>query len=145
MKRLLLIRHGNKNKTGGHNPSLSTEGRSQAASIELKTDCVVVSPLRRALQTYSESRIHTRRLVVSDLFREKCLSASTFFELESSQPEDAQEFLERVREAISFLRSLPENNITVISHEDFLYTLQEQLGVIPKMLKTAEQIKIEII
>jgi broad specificity phosphatase PhoE len=146
MTKLVLIRHGDKETTGLPNPPLSAKGKEQSSKLELKTECVIVSPMRRALQTYVESHISTKRVVVCDLFRELRLSSSCFLELELVDPESDADFTRRVEESVVFLKSLSEQHITVISHEDFLLKLQEQLDVKePRRLEMAEQLVVQMV
>jgi broad specificity phosphatase PhoE len=100
---------------------LSAAGIEQAKRIKLPFDCVVVSPLRRALQTYSYSQIETGKLLVSDIFREfrPLGHPSNYLEREVIARESQQQLEKRAQQAIEFLQSLPYQTIGVITHHDF--------------------------
>lgn len=140
-KTLVLVRHGEKMITGEPDPTLSFSGKQQAFALDWKTDVVFVSPLRRALQTYTESHIQTSNVCVRSCFRERMDGISTYFieEKRPSQRESEEAFCKRVTKAVQHLRQYSGKHLTVISHEDFLYMLQVKLEVVaPKKLATGE-------
>jgi broad specificity phosphatase PhoE len=146
-RNLVLVRHGDKLVTGEPEPNLSFSGTRQAALLEWKTDCVFVSPLKRALQTYTASNIMTREVQVHSYFREHIDGVSTYFPLEprSLLPEPEDTFNKRVSDAAHMLLQHPGRHLTVISHEDFLFALQIKLGVDnPQKLGTGEAMTMEI-
>jgi len=99
-----------------------------------------MSPLRRALQTYTESGIQTKQIIVSELFRELKTSNSCFFELEDDEKESRAAFLSRVAQAVKSLPTISGQTVRIalISHEDFIYAFYEALGLEPKMHQTGE-------
>jgi len=138
---LVLVRHGDKLITGEPDPELSFSGSKEAEALNWKTDCVFISPLKRALETYTLSSIMTREVCVHSCFRERMDGISTYFPLEprSPLPEPEDAFKRRVSDAAQMLHQHSGRHFTVISHEDFLFALQIQLGVdSPKKLDTGE-------
>jgi broad specificity phosphatase PhoE len=73
MKQIWLVRHAqSKSQTGedkdGRNPELSDLGRQQAQRLiaplrKLDLDCILISPLKRAWQTYQFSQVHAPCIV----------------------------------------------------------------------------------
>jgi broad specificity phosphatase PhoE len=146
-RHLVLVRHGDKMITGEADPGLSFFGQQQAVALDWKTDCVFVSPLKRTLQTYTASFIKARDVCVRSCFRERIDGISTYFPLESRSalPEPEDTFKKRVSAAAQLLRQHAGEHITVISHEDFLFALQIELGVHePQKLGTGEVMTLKI-
>lgn len=140
MKEIWIVRHGDKEITNRANPPLSTKGIEEVKSITLEVDIAYISPLRRALQTFEESNIKAKEVEISELFREYKRSESCFLEGEDKILEEEIDFLKRVQEAIRHISS--NKKVVIISHEDFLYAFQKELGIFPVMLKTGEVKKV---
>jgi len=125
---LSFIRHAQSRYNSGtcnvyniQNCGLSDDGFVQAMSLELEFDCIVLSPLRRAIQTYALSHIKTGKVIISDLFREFRVVGhpSNHLEKEQSSRETEQDLVDRAKEAMEFLRNLPYENIGVVTHYNF--------------------------
>ncbi len=121
-----------------YNTRLSQLGIKQAKALSDSRhsyDLVVLSPLRRVIQTYAYSNILTRNLIISNLFRERILDDTdieSVLDNETPVQETDREFLFRVAESRRFLLSRPEQNICVVSHEIFMVEfLNRQLLTIP--------------
>ena len=56
-QKVTIIRHTQPNKDEPSDPPLSTVGRTQADKLTGHYELVVVSPLRRTLETYTQSNI----------------------------------------------------------------------------------------
>jgi len=130
---VVLVRHGEKAQTGRANPGLTSQGVSQAANFEWSTDCVFLSPLRRALQTYALSVVSTRQVVLLPTLREHMVGISTYLEGEAHTSQEPREvFCARVRTAWDEIRkTVVRNNyrhVTIFSHEDCLFELQKVMG-----------------
>jgi len=129
--RLFLVRHTEK-ETNGADPDLSARGVEHAKQLELKTDTVIVSILRRALNTYFLSKIQCKtNLVLSTNARERIEGASTRLATEDVDfIESFELFVERVDRTVDLIRfHLQSGSVAIVSHEDFLHQLQKKLGV----------------
>lgn len=109
------------------NTCLSEEGKKQAAHIQGPVDLLIVSPLRRTLETYIYSKLKVKRLFTSELIREY-RAPSGDFELEESEIETVGALQSRVLDFIKLLKSQPETKIGILSHGVFLMELTKQLG-----------------
>src|SRR5690348_5811551 len=77
-KKITIIRHAQSKFNVGQyktdeevrNCRLTNEGINQATQLNLSFDTVVLSPLKRAMETYLNSNIKTKHLVMTDLARE---------------------------------------------------------------------------
>lgn len=110
------------------NTCLTEDGKNQARSVQGPCDVLIVSPLKRALETYVHSKLTTKRLIVNDLFREWThWGPAQFLEHEDqSRPETWDDFLRRMDQAIEFLKQLPETNVTILSHGGVLGELSRR-------------------
>ena len=118
-------------KTGdAANPGLTARGREQAGHLKGPVELLVVSPMRRTIETYAHSNLRVGRLVTSEHFREFLgYPPSSNYDLERLRTENVQQFQRRVELAIDFLREQPEERITVLSHGVFLGELCKRLGL----------------
>lgn len=111
------------------NTRLTENGRLQAAKVQGPVDLLIVSPLRRTLETYTCSRLHARTVLVDPLVREfRAYGRSCEMELETPLVETAQQLRDRVRTFIRLLCARPERDIGVLSHGVFLAELAAALG-----------------
>jgi broad specificity phosphatase PhoE len=141
-KNLWLIRHAesmhnakdkyaatHKTEEDFANTRLSDTGKLQAAKVHGPVELLIVSPLRRTLETYALSNLQCKRLITSDLFREfRAYGPACHFELEPRTVETVDEFQKRVRQALTFLAEQPEPNIGVLSHGVTIGEICRQLG-----------------
>lgn len=140
MKKITVIRHAqSKFNTGTCKPEelpncrITDHGKEQASHLHHKFDILVLSPLKRSIETYVHSGIQVGKVEISDLFRE-CMDDSgrlNFLELEEQRQENYEQVVERARKAIKYICSLPENNIGIISHGIFIWHFLNQLGLQP--------------
>ena len=143
MKKLYFIRHGlsEMNKSGHYagtvETPLSEEGRTQAKAAgqkakNLNIDLIVSSPLSRALETAQiiadEIGYPRNEILVNPLFIERswgdwegrpfrAIGKDEFDMIPNA--EKSHELIDRAAKALSFLESLPAENILVASHGTF--------------------------
>jgi broad specificity phosphatase PhoE len=124
-----IIRHAqslfNKYLISEKDCDLSEEGIVQAEAIQAIYDVVVLSPLRRTHQTLSFSGIKTRRILLTDLCREKRTDICDYLVGEDeTQKETVEEVKVRIELFKEFLRrEIKEGQkVLVVSHGDFIWT-----------------------
>jgi len=111
------------------NTRLTDVGRQQAAKVQGPVDLLIVSPLRRTLETYVHSRLEVKRLITTDLVREyRAYGRPWEFELETPGSETVAELMDRVTKTIALLQLQPETNIGILSHGVFLAELAKRIG-----------------
>lgn len=150
---LWLIRHAQslwntgtvKDEKSIPNCGLSDQGKQQATSITGPVDLLILSPLRRALDTYVRSKLQEKRLVVSDLFREHATGASNCLELEDLSFVETQGALQkRVEDAIAFVKQQPETRVAILSHHDFLAAFTRRIRNDPLYLSNAQVVHLNL-
>jgi broad specificity phosphatase PhoE len=100
-----------------HNTPLTDEGKAQAAKIRGSVQLLIVSPLKRTLQTYAHSGLRVGRLITTELAREWCHYGNAGeFEMEPSRKESWGELCNRVERLITFIRDQPERDIGILAH-----------------------------
>lgn len=141
---MIILRHCDKSNEP-IDPPLSEQGKEQASKLSFNVDIVMVSPLKRALQTYTESNIRTKHLIVdSNLIEKNQMMYNEYKELDEDLKglgEMEESFKERVRSVLNNIKRLSscDKSIMVISHEDFLFELQKQCRIMePRMLEPGE-------
>jgi broad specificity phosphatase PhoE len=125
MKTITIIRHAQSKFNAGEckteaelrNSKLTTLGKIQASQLNQSFDLVILSPLKRAIETYANSNIKN--------------SVLNFLENEDVVPESENEVKLRAQKAVDYLRSLPQNNIGIVSHGCFIWYLLEKAGQQP--------------
>lgn len=141
VKRITLIRHANSLHNQGIyaetdprllNSRLSDHGIDQAKNFSASFDVLVLSPLRRAIETYADSSIATREVIICPLFREQ-QDGKIINRLENEAPsvESTMDVRLRAIQARKYLESLNSDNIGIISHGVFIWYLLEACGQIP--------------
>ena len=155
MKSITIIRHAQSKFNAGQyktdeeiaNCRLSEFGKSQAKNLTQSFDIVILSPLKRAIETYANSNIKCGKMIINDLFREyKELEAKplNFLELEKLTPETLDDLNKRINDAIQYLKTLPYNNIGIISHGIFIHHFLEHLGIAHGLINNAQTITINL-
>jgi len=148
-KTITLIRHAQSLFNAGQytsqeeirNCKITDLGKVQCKNLTQSFDVIIISPLKRAMETYTYSNIKTGKVIVNDLFREyKELNPIplNFLDLEEPIPETIDQVKTRANDAIEYLKSLPYNNIGVISHGIFMNHLFECVGLPQKLLHNTE-------
>jgi broad specificity phosphatase PhoE len=130
MVKITLIRHAHceyiADKTQPEaktiNAKLSPLGVEQAKGLNLNFDLLIISPLRRAMETYTNSNIRVSKIIVCKTFRELMSEPINFLDTEEIKLETEEELSIRIEEAIAFLKTLEGQykNIGIISHWQFL-------------------------
>jgi broad specificity phosphatase PhoE len=153
MKKITIIRHAESKFNARQyetdnelrNCRLSENGKLQAQNLQQSFDIIILSPLKRALETYVESNLKSRKIIISDLFRgQKEISQLSYLENEEIKPENLDDVRKRAREAIAFLKSLEYDNIGIISHGQFISHFLEQCGQYSKSIHNTESISFEL-
>lgn len=125
-----LYNNGTATESQLKNCKLSEQGKVQASSElnGLEFDLLILSPLKRAVETYAYSNIKTADIVISHLFREWKTSKLNMMDGEEEDPigssfETQEQFENRTHLALEFLKSLSEKykKIGIISHHDFIH------------------------
>ena len=149
MKKVTLIRHAQSKFNAGHyksedelrNCGLTEFGMASAKSLNQTFDVVVISTLRRAIQTYNNSNIKTDNVLYSELIREQREDGVlNYLEGEEIVPETPNMVRERAKNAIKFIKSLNYENIGIITHAHFIWYFLEQCGQKPVIIKNTESI-----
>lgn len=130
-KKIVLLRHAQSEANIGQhikNAPLSRKGIEQAQQLHENFDLILISPLRRALQTLDYSSLKTTVTEICDLCREQYFHESDMLDHETyTQDEPSYSLEERVRKFHNLLeeKSKIYNNILVISHANFLARLTQ--------------------
>ena len=140
MKTITIIRHAQSKFNAGEykteeeirNCWLTNYGVEQAKQLNHSFDLLVLSPLKRAFETYVNSNIKCKQLTISELVREQLDGRPlNFLDLEEVKSESSDEVRKRAREAVEYIKQLESNNIGIISHGCFIWYLLEQFGQPP--------------
>lgn len=109
---------------------LTEKGIDQAKAIgkeigeyDYRFDLAIVSPLRRAFQTYQNSGLRERakKVIFTALCREHVKDPSDVGIAEIFIEETDEALAKRKDEFIEFLFMRPENTIVVVSHSEFIH------------------------
>jgi broad specificity phosphatase PhoE len=124
-------------------PSLTTSGAKQCEYWDLDCDVLIVTPLRRTMQTYLFSHIRPKEIIISPLFREYKDDPMNFLKAEVMKKETLLSFQKRVKKARDWLRAYIEKNpdvqtIVIIGHFEHLKKLSQVVGKKKKDLKNLE-------
>jgi hypothetical protein len=114
MVKITLIRHGqsvvNENPNLAPelriNAGLSTTGILQAKQLKFNFDLLIITPVKRSIQTYTNSDIKVANICMHDVFRELMDDSANFLELEQQKLENMQQLEVRVDQAIILLRQI---------------------------------------
>lgn len=153
-KNLYLIRHGesmynvkdNYSKTHPReedfvNTRLTPRGKQHSSTLLGDADLLIVSPLRRTLQTYAESSLKVGRVCTTSLVREQVQTWSDRLEHESEAQAPYETYAQlqlRALTAIDFVRQQPETDIIILSHGLFLHAFCYRLTGQRIMLRNAQ-------
>ena len=126
---ITFLRHAqslsNKYGTDTINPSLSTEGKLQAKTLTGHYDLVIISPLKRTMQTFNLSQIKANVVQYSSLVREHIASNTSRLQNEGNLIETNEEFNYRINQLRLFLlnESRYYKNILVVTHHGVILAL----------------------
>lgn len=142
---LTLIRHAHPDKSHACDPYLSTEGKLQASTLKGHYQLVVISPLRRTLDTYVHSNISGDRVVVSDLLREqRDTSPYNYFRNEEIHPESKTDVMERVQKIKQWLLEQPEHEVCLITSAFFMCYFRESCHQTGPLIGYVQQMHLEL-
>ena len=104
---------------------LSPDGIKQAGNLKGVYDLVIVSPLRRCINTLEYSQIRYNKLVIEPLVREYRTNYCDFLENEDIILETEDEIFNRLTEFKTKLKKLitKYKKILVVTHADFIWYL----------------------
>jgi broad specificity phosphatase PhoE len=114
------------------NPGLSDLGKKQASSLSGTSDLVILSPLKRAVETLAFSKIKSDKIVSSLLFREwTAHGASCWLEGENEKEiwETERDLQKRAMKAWQFVRTRPETFITIVAHGALNTAMLQCVGI----------------
>lgn len=139
-KQLYLIRHAESEHNAKSkfpdrkeqdfvNTCLTSNGIDQAGKIQGPVNLLILSPMKRCVQTYAHSKLTVGRVVMSDLVREwRVYGPASFLEHEKQEAEPRAVFMARVEATSQLLKQQPENSIAILAHGVFLSELMLKLG-----------------
>jgi len=107
------------------NCGLTTLGKYQASKLQSQFDLIIVSPMKRTLDTLKYSNINYKHILVLPLVREFKVDICDFMINEKQIIETEEEILSRCKETKTLLKILSTQykSIGVISHRDFIWFL----------------------
>lgn len=152
MKTITLIRHGESafksdelDSSLSRNCALTDIGKIQASQLSHNFDVLIVSPLKRALQTYTHSTIKTRRITVNELCREhRNGDPVNHLENEVYIGESIEDVFTRGRRFLELVQSIESDNVGVIAHSMFIWCFLQVCGQPAKVLRNCEAVTFEI-
>jgi hypothetical protein len=109
--------------SGKHNPPLSSNGSEECGNIEGSYDIVILSPLKRAIQTYANSNIKSKKVLLMDAVREFRHSGSkeNLLDFEELYYENFGDFIARISTLKEFLKECEPASVAVITHKEFIW------------------------
>lgn len=153
-KTITIIRHAESRVNAGlcresgefTNCRITDNGKEQATKLSYSFDVLILSPLKRVLETYTNSKIKTGDILISHFFRETKEDHTTtnFLENEKHSYETVEEIKLRALNARIFIENIKSNNIGIISHCGFIYHFLIACGQNPKYLENTESITFDI-
>lgn len=106
---------------------LTNKGVEQAKQIEGTYDLVIISPLKRAQQTFYHSNIVAKRIEIWDEVREVVQSMCDILEGEEFKDEIDKEVLARISRFRNKLNGVDAERILVVTHADFVWWLTSKM------------------
>jgi broad specificity phosphatase PhoE len=153
MKKITIVRHAQSKFNAGQcrnenelrNCALTDLGKQQASHLNQNFDILVISKLRRAVETYKNSNISAEQIIFSHLVREQKEHHSlNFLENEEIVPENQNDMKKRAQAAKEFIKTLDSDNIGIISHYTFIAYLLEECGQPKRFLHNTESITFDM-
>ncbi len=153
MVKVTIIRHAQskfnaglcKNDAELRNCSLTNFGKQQASKLNQNFDILIVSKLRRAIETYKNSDISAEKIIFSHLVREQKEGNSlNYLEGEDIIPETPDEVKKRAIATKEFIKTLNSDNIGIISHYTFIAYFLEVCGQSKHFLDNTSSITFEL-
>lgn len=111
---------------------LSKKGIDECSQINFKFDLLIVSPMKRCLQTLECSNINYKKMIIMDIFREYKTDICDFIKKEEIMYETEKDILNRINIGKDILKYIINDNqeinsIGVISHFDFIWYFTSHL------------------
>lgn len=128
VKKITLIRHGQ--PLGEEDPHLSDNGKNDCANLKGNYDLILLSPLRRCIDTYVSSKLNSNKIEFLILLREK-QDGRTYNSLLCETPiaESDEIFNKRILELKNYLLNRSEENICCITSAFTICHLQMAFGL----------------
>ncbi len=128
-KTLIIYRHGNTvdySKQNVADVKLSKLGQQQAGQLQDECDLLIISNLRRSMETYTNSQIKAKDHIIEKLFREHMdTNKRNYLVSEEIRKESSKEIKERALAARNFILHRTNQTIVIITHFLFIrYLLQ---------------------
>lgn len=119
---ITLIRHGHPTDDDRGDPGLSESGKAQASRLKGHYQLVIVGPLRRHLETYTNSDVSGTRMAMSELLREQKFEGKlyNFYRNESPDSENREAVIFRVKLLKRWLKKQPETEICLFTSAFFM-------------------------
>lgn len=103
--------------TSDYNTRLTEYGKIQSHNIKFECDVLILSPLKQCLETYVESNVIAKKIIISDLLKERNnISSDDIICYEESE----EDVVLRIKELLKFLSTLTETEIAIFSHKEFI-------------------------
>jgi len=143
VKNITCIRHGHPVTNEQGDPVLSINGIEQANNLLGEYELIILSPLRRAIETYTRSNISGKRIIIVDEAREQ-RDNNMYNQLRTETPimETIPEMFARCINLKDFILSQPEENICIFSSAFTICYLQQVFGYSSKPLAYTEIVRI---
>lgn len=163
-KKITIIRHGqsvyntqtHKSQDELKNCRITELGREQSSKLNHSFDILILSPLKRVIETYTNSNIKIEDIAICSLFKETYthfilnkqndvnFSSINSLENESLIIESIEEVKLRATQARIFIENNKYENIGIISHKNFIWYFLEACGQNPIYLNNTELITFEL-
>lgn len=153
MKKVTFIRHAQSKFNAGQirdkselkDCLLSDAGLEQAKTLKGCFDLLILTPLKRSMQTYVYSLVTCDKIIICDFFREHRDASGdlNFFGNEVPFNESKEDLYKRIDEGIQFLKDQEYQNIGIISHSHFIWHLMNRLGKNPTLIPNCTSLEIE--
>lgn len=107
--------------TGLEDCGLTARGVEQAREISGEYDAILLSPMRRCIETFRYSNLTADRLVTTPLLREYRQDVCDFFEGEPKVKETEPEVLDRIETLKQFIKGYEGLKVCCITHGDLVF------------------------
>jgi broad specificity phosphatase PhoE len=118
------------------NPGLSNTGIIQAeglynklSSIIDKVDIIYVSPMKRTLNTWRDSKLEHNNVIINSIFREYIIHTSDLLPHETDSIfESEEDLVNRCNKIISYIKNNKYNKFIIISHGNLIHGILKELN-----------------
>jgi broad specificity phosphatase PhoE len=123
---ITFLRHGESENNKYHlhivDPSLTAKGKKQASLLSGHFDYIMISPLKRTIETFNNSSITGDNIEYSSLCRENIYSHSDLMQGENLM-ETREMFEERLKLLKLYIKTKKYKNILIITHHGVIYNM----------------------